>query len=62
LLVSNNAFGKPSSGAKTLGRKFTKCFRKPWGSTYPTEVISKNGFNQTRVQGDGGFSYGIGDH
>jgi hypothetical protein len=59
-LVSNNAFDKPSSGAKTLGlgilnESLQKCFRKPWGSTYPTEVISKNGFYQTGGQGDGGF-------
>jgi hypothetical protein len=45
-LVSNNAFDKPSSGAKTLGlgtlkESLQNCFRKPWGSTYPTEVISK---------------------
>jgi hypothetical protein len=46
LLVSNNAFDKPASGAKTLGlgtlyEGLQKCFRKPWGSNYPTEVISK---------------------
>jgi hypothetical protein len=46
LLVSNNAHDKPSSGAKTLGlgtlkESLQKCFQKPWGSIYPTEVISK---------------------
>jgi hypothetical protein len=40
--------------------EFTKCFRKPWGSTYPTEVISKMVY-QNGGQGDGGF-YDIGDH
>jgi hypothetical protein len=40
---------KPSSGAKTLGlgtlkESLQKNFRKPWGGTYPTEAISKNGF------------------
>jgi hypothetical protein len=45
-LVSNKAFDKPSSGAKTLGlgtlkESLQKHFRKPWGSIYPTEVISK---------------------
>jgi hypothetical protein len=60
LLVSNNAFDKLSSGAKTLGlgtlkESFQKCFRKPWGSTYSTEVISKMIFNQNGGQGDGGF-------
>jgi hypothetical protein len=49
LLISNKALDKPSSGAKTLGmgslkRKFIKCFQKPWGSTYPIEVISKMAF------------------
>jgi hypothetical protein len=49
MLVSNNAFDKPSSGAKTLGlgtlkESLQNVFQKPWGSTYPTEVISKNGF------------------
>jgi hypothetical protein len=49
MLVSNNAFDKLSSGAKTLGLGTLKVglqnvFRKPWGSTYPTEVISKNRF------------------
>jgi hypothetical protein len=50
-LGSNNALDKPSSGAKTLGLGTLKqslqkinVFQKPWGSTYPTEVISKNGF------------------
>jgi hypothetical protein len=66
LLVSNNALGKPSSGAKTLGlgtlkESLRKCFRKPWGSTYPTEVISKMGF-MSGGQGDGDFSNDIGDH
>jgi hypothetical protein len=60
LLVSNNSFDKPSSGAKTLGlgtlkESLQNCFQKPWGSTYPIEVISKNGFDQTGGQGDGGF-------
>jgi hypothetical protein len=46
LLIRNKAFDKPSSGAKTLGmgtlkESLQKCFRKPWGITYPTEVISK---------------------
>jgi hypothetical protein len=46
LLVSNKAFDKPSSGAKTLGlgtlkESLQNVFRKPWGSTYPTEVILK---------------------
>jgi hypothetical protein len=45
-LVSNKAFDKPSSGAKTLGlgtlkESLQNVFRKPWGSTYPTEVILK---------------------
>jgi hypothetical protein len=45
-LISNKALDKPSSGAKNsrngnTQRKFIKCFQKPWGSTYPTEVISK---------------------
>jgi hypothetical protein len=49
LLVSNKALDKPSGGAKTLGlgalkESLQNVFRKPWGSTYPTEVISKNGF------------------
>jgi hypothetical protein len=60
LLLSNNAFDKPSSGAKTLGlgalkESLQKCFRKPWGSTYPIEVNLKMVFDQTRGQGDGGF-------
>jgi hypothetical protein len=46
MLDSNNAFDKLSSGAKTLGlgtlnESLRKYFRKPWGSNYPTEVISK---------------------
>jgi hypothetical protein len=49
MLVSNNAFDKLSSGAKTLGlgtlrESLQNVFQKPWGSTYPTEVILKNGF------------------
>jgi hypothetical protein len=68
LLVSNNAFDKPSSGAKTLGlgtlnESLRRCFRKPWGSTYPTEVIFEKWFlYQNGGQGDGGFYYDIGDH
>jgi hypothetical protein len=34
---------------------YEKCFRKPWGSNYPTEVISKMVFCQNGGQGDGGF-------
>jgi hypothetical protein len=61
MLGSNNAFDKLSSGAKTLGlgtlkESLQNVFRKPWGSTYPTEVIFEKWFlYQTGGQGDGGF-------
>jgi hypothetical protein len=60
LLISNKAFDKPSSGAKTLGsgntqRKFIKCFQKPWDSSYPTEMFSKMVLTKMEDKGDGGF-------
>jgi hypothetical protein len=30
-------------------------FEKPWGSTYPTEMFKKNGFEQMEDKGVGGF-------
>jgi hypothetical protein len=49
MLDSNSAFDKLSSGAKTLGlgtlkESLQNVLRKPWGSTYPIEMISKMGF------------------
>jgi hypothetical protein len=49
MLDSNNAFDKLPSGAKTLRlgtliESLQNVFRKPWGSTYPIEVILKLGF------------------
>jgi hypothetical protein len=50
----------------TLKKKFWKCFRKPWGSIYPTEVFMKMVLMLlvmgVKEKGVGGFSNDIGDH
>jgi hypothetical protein len=61
LLVSNNAFDNPSSGAKTLGlgilnESLQNVSENLGVVPTPIEVIlKKNGFYQTGGQGDGGF-------
>jgi hypothetical protein len=50
-MVSIKVFGKLVVEPKTLGwghspEKLRKCFRKPWGSTYSTEMFSKRGFDK----------------
>jgi hypothetical protein len=46
MMVSIMTFGKPCSGAKTLGwehsqRILKNAFEKPWGNIYSTEMFSK---------------------
>jgi hypothetical protein len=46
LMVSIKVFGKLVVEPITLGwgqslERFRKCFQKPWGSTYSTEMFSK---------------------